>query len=84
MMAVMPLYQVILKVGDSKLAYLTVEAKNVSADENYYKLDTNPENSFFAREHTIGVVQVDSIRRNVSSETDPSPGGTVKRSSGVI
>jgi hypothetical protein len=81
-MGVMPLYQVILKVGDSKLAYLTVEAKSVSADENYYKLDTNPENSFFAREHTIGIVLVDSIKKPVSSETDPQ--GTVKRSSGVI
>jgi hypothetical protein len=76
MMAAMPLYQVILK-GPTQLEFLTVEAASVTANEDYYKLDT----AFFAREHTIGVVQADRIRKNVNSDPDPSP-GTVKPSEG--
>jgi hypothetical protein len=74
-MVFMPLYQVILKAGDSKLAYLTLEAHGLSANGDYYKLDTDPVAAFFAREHTIGIVRVDHIKRHVSSEMDPNPKG---------
>jgi hypothetical protein len=72
MMAAMPLYQVILKVGDHA-AFMTVEGKSLIAAGDYYKLDTDPVPSLFAREHTIGIVLADSIKRNVGTVSDPSP-----------
>jgi hypothetical protein len=79
MMAVMPLYQVILK-GATQLEFLTVDAESVTANDNYYKLDS----AFFAREHTIGVVRVDSIRKEVDVDSDPVPRGTVKQPAGKV
>jgi hypothetical protein len=71
-MAAMPLYQVILKVGDHA-AFMSVEAKSLSASADYYKLDTDPLPSFFAREHTIGIVLADSIKKSVSAASDAGP-----------
>jgi len=49
---------------------MTVDARSLGANEDYYKLDTDPVPSFFAREHTIGIVHADSIKKNVSTVSD--------------
>jgi hypothetical protein len=72
MMAAMPLYQVILKVGDHA-AFMTVEGRSLGAAGDYYRIETDPVPSFFAREHTIGIVLADGIKKNASTVSDPNP-----------
>ena len=38
---------------------------------NYYAIATDQQSSFFAREHTVGILVANSIKKAVTSASDP-------------